>query len=519
MFMNFLTAPIVPTLMFSLNWDPNLFPGFDFNTGLLIITLLAIPMYLTYALVYSAFPRVGTDYVFQSRIISPGIGFASTFASWVFFQFWFIALEGASVVEMFLVPWLFNLAQATGNPSYATAASTLSQPSSLAIVSFAAVIAAGLIVMGGLRHYVKVQTVLFLCAAAAIVAMAIMLASTPNSVFVSNLNSQFSTMIGSTDAYDKVISTAQSESYALSPAFSLYASIGGMITPWTFALAWTMFGNLGLGGEVKSAGVVKTQIITILGSFFSVVIGLFVLWNLFIGMTGQTFWNAIATLAWNSDPLLSKLPSFFYTQPGSYVFLYGTNNIALGSVWAIGGALTEIATIFTIYTLVTRMVFAHTFDRLFPEKLAYVTERTRTPVYIMVVMIILACAWTYGVLYYASILYAYLASVEFMISATIVLTMIGAIVFPFKMKSYFERSPARHYRAAIIPLAIIGAFLNLLVMYYLWTVPALLATTPQSESLIAGVFFLCLIYYFVMKAYRKSTGLNISTAFKEIPPE
>ena len=518
-FFNFLTAPIIPTLMFSINWNPNLFPGFDFNTGLLIITLLAIPMYLTYAIVYAAFPKAGTDYVFQSRVLSPGIGFASTFASWVFFQFWFIALEGASVVEMFLVPWLFSLAQFTGNPSYAAIGNTLGQPSSLAIVSFTAVIAAGLIVMGGLRYYLKVQTVLFCAAAIAIVAMVIMLVSTSNSAFISNFNTQVSSMIGSSDAYNKVITTAQSENYVLSPTFTLYASIGGMITPWTFALAWTMFGNLGLGGEVKSAGSVKTQMITILGSFFLVVIGLFVLWNLFIGMMGQTFWTAMATLAWNADPLLTKLPSFFYTQPASYVFLYGTNNIVLGTIWAIGGALTLLATIFTIYTLVARMVFAHTFDRLFPEKLAYITERTRTPVYIMIVMIILACAWTYGVLYYASILYAYLASVEFIISATIILTMIGAIFFQFRMKRYFEQSPARRYRVAIIPLAILGVFVNLLVIYYLWTVPALLATTPQSESLIVGVFVIGLVYYFIMKAYRKSTGLNLGDTFKEIPPD
>jgi len=518
-FMNFLTAPILPTLLFSINWDPNLFPGFDWNTGLLIITLLAIPMYLTYAVVYSAFPRVGTDYVFQSRVISPGIGFASTFASWVFFQFWFIALEGTSVIEMFLVPWLFSLAQFTGNPGYAAIATALSQPSALAALSFTAVIAAGLIVMGGLRVYIRVQTFLFACAAVALVAMVILLASTPNSVFISNINAQISSMIGSPDAYDKVITTAQSESYVLSPAFTLYATIGGMITPWTFALAWTMFGNLGLGGEVKSAGNVKTQTITILGSFLLVVFGLFVLWNLFIGMVGERFWNAISILAWNSDPLLTKLPNFFYTQPASYIFLYGTNNMVLGTIWAVGGALTLIATIFTIYTLVTRMVFAHTFDRLFPEKLAYITERTRTPVYIMVIMIILACAWTYGVLYYSSILYTYLASVEFMISATIILTMIGAIIFPFKMKAYFDQSPARRYRSLIIPLAIIGAFLNLLVIYYLWTVPALLAATPQSESLIVGVFAICLVYYFVVKAYRKTTGLNLNDAFKEIPPE
>jgi predicted neutral ceramidase superfamily lipid hydrolase len=111
MFFNFLTAPILNTLMWSLNWNPSMFPGFDFNTGLLIVALLAVPMYLTYSIVYTAFPKTGTDYVLQSRILNPSIGFSATFAAWFFFQFWFISVNGITIVEMFLMPWLFNLAQ------------------------------------------------------------------------------------------------------------------------------------------------------------------------------------------------------------------------------------------------------------------------------------------------------------------------------------------------------------------------------------------------------------------------
>ncbi len=519
MFFNFLTAPIVTTIMWSLNWDPNLFPGFDWNTGLLIIGLLAVPMYLTYAIVYTAFPKTGTDYVFQSRILNPGIGFAATFAAWVFFQFWYISLNGISIVQMFLMPWLFEVAQATNNASYAALANTLVQPNSLAILSFVTVIVAGLIVMGGIRLYLRVQTVLFIFALAATVALLALMATTSNPAFISNLNAAIGNTIGSPDAYHKVISTAQSEGVNLSPPVTLYASIGAMVTPWTFALEWTVFGNLGLCGEMKTANQLKTQMFTMLGALFLVVLGLFAAYNLFIGMTGQTFWNAAATLAWNGDALFGKLPGIFNAQPASFVLLYGTNNLVLGTAWAVGGAIAIFATNFTIYMLVSRMLFAQTFDGLFPSKLAHITERTRTPVYIMVIMIIAACAWTYGVLYYGSTLSTYLASTQFIISFAIILTMIGAIVFPLRMKQHFDQSPARKYRMATIPLAILGIFVNLVIIYYLFTVPALLAVTPQSEGLIIGIFVAGLVYYFAVFAYRKSTGINIGQAFKEIPPD
>ncbi|MFI5448259.1 MAG: amino acid permease [Candidatus Bathyarchaeia archaeon] len=519
MIFNFLTAPIVTTLMWSLNWNPNMFPGFDFNTGLLIIALLAVPMYLTYCIVYTAFPKTGTDYVFQSRVLNPGIGFSATFAAWVFFQFWYISLNGISIVEMFLVPWLFAIAQGTNNAGYAAIANALATTNSMAILSFVAVIAAGLIVMGGIRMYLKIQTVLFCFAAAAVIALLVLLASTSNSAFASNLSTNLSGLIGSSDVYNKIIGTAQGEGINLSPTVTLYASIGAMITPWTFALEWTVFGNLGLCGEMKTANQFKTQAITMLGALALVVVGLFAAWNLFIGMTGQNFWYAAATLAWNADPLFGKLPALVYSMPASFFLLYGTNNLALATVWAIGGAITIFATNFTIYMLVSRMLFAQTFDRLFPARLAYITERSRTPIYIMIVMIIAACIWTYASLFYGSTLSTYMASTQFMISLAIILTMIGAIIFPMRMRRHFEQSPARNYRAFTVPLAVLGIAVNILIMYYLVTVPALLATTPQSEGLMVGIFAVGIIYYHVVSAYRKSTGIDIRQAFKEIPPD
>jgi len=70
-----------------------------------------------------------------------------------------------------------------------------------------------------------------------------------------------------------------------------------------------------------------------------------------------------------------------------------------------------------------------------------------------------------------------------------------------------------------VPLAVLGIAVNILIMYYLLTVPALLATTPQSEGLMVGIFVVGIIYFYLVSAYRKSTGIDIRQAFKEIPPD
>jgi len=137
----------------------------------------------------------------------------------------------------------------------------------------------------------------------------------------------------------------------------------------------------------------------------------------------------------------------------------------------------------------------------------------------MVVMIIAACIWTYASLFYGSTLSTYMASTQFMISLAIILTMIGAIVFPMRMRHHFDQSPARNFRAFTVPLAVLGIAVNILIMYYLLTVPALLATTPQSEGLMVGIFAVGIIYFYLVSAYRKSTGIDIRQAFKEIPPD
>jgi hypothetical protein len=67
-------------------------------------------------------------------------------------------------------------------------------------------------------------------------------------------------------------------------------------------------------------------------------------------------------------------------------------------------------------------------------------------------------------------------------------------------------------------LAIIDIPLLAWAIYTAMSTPAVGATGPLAVAILAGAFLSGLIAYYVAKAIRKSQGINLDLAFKEIPP-
>jgi len=53
----------------------------------------------------------------------------------------------------------------------------------------------------------------------------------------------------------------------------------------------------------------------------------------------------------------------------------------------------------------------------------------------------------------------------------------------------------------------------------LWADPVAAGHDPLQLLLVFGVFVIGVVFYFVMKAIRKSQGIDVTLAFKEIPIE
>jgi amino acid transporter len=323
------------------------------------------------------------------------------------------------------------------------------------------------------------------------------------------------TPLGNADAYDFLKTSAQQAGYNLFPPFSLYATMGAMILPWIFALEWPVFGNLSLGGEIQSADRLKTQALSMLVPFYLGIIVWGAIWYLFLGMVGEPFWNAVSYLTWNGSSVLANVPSALYFP---FVMAIGTNMPWMTGIFSITASIMIMCANFTIFIVCTRMIFAQTFDRLFPSRLAYVSQRTRTPVYALALITLISLFWVVAVMFYGTTLSSWFGSVQVQISFTQILTLVGALLFRKRLKHLYEQSAAARHRLTLIISAIIGIALCILIIYYMLAVPALYASLPQSEALIVVLFLGSLGYYYCARLYRRRRGIDVALAFKEIPP-
>jgi hypothetical protein len=102
--------------------------------------------------------------------------------------------------------------------------------------------------------------------------------------------------------------------------------------------------------------------------------------------------------------------------------------------------------------------------------------------------------------------------------------VLGAgIFFPYLRPQIYEKSPIAGRKILGLPMMTVACGLGFLAaQFYFWTLffdPVAAGHDPVQMSLVGGVFVIGLVFYFAMKAYRKSQGIDVTLAFKEIPIE
>ena len=174
-----------------------------------------------------------------------------------------------------------------------------------------------------------------------------------------------------------------------------------------------------------------------------------------------------------------------------------------------------------------RSVFAWAFDRLLPEKLAEVNERTHSPVpAILLVMGLVTAMLAWSVL--STDFFTWLAlGVE---AGVVCVVIVGHRRHPV------PDPPARplpgvageHASSLGIPVLYIVAPLAILVMLFLvWltvTYPALaLAGNPdnlwQIPAFMGMIVVIGLVLYYGAKMVRRGQGVDVDLVYRELPPE
>jgi amino acid transporter len=316
-----------------------------------------------------------------------------------------------------------------------------------------------------------------------------------------------------------VINTAKAAGYDPTGAtngFDWYQTLGTLVL--TMIPLGYGFWSIVVMGEIKDAKVVKLAMYAIYGSI--VVTGLsFIAIYMLLQNVGPQFYNSFFYLYDNGNPLISKMP---FTPNFVTLALIASNNWFVDLLLTLGVFLNLFNLMVVLYIVGSRVMFAQTLDRLLPSKLADLKTRYVTPLYSLLVYLAGSAVFLYLAVYYPFIFFYTTASVAAVLLAYI-LAAVSAIIFPRRAKDVYLAAPISKYNVGGVPLitilGILSLIFNAMLIYFYIAVPALGVINPIPLGVVVGIYVVLSVYYYVNKIHKRSIGIDIALAFREIPPE
>jgi APA family basic amino acid/polyamine antiporter len=167
-----------------------------------------------------------------------------------------------------------------------------------------------------------------------------------------------------------------------SPSFSLVNTLILFGVIWiSFGYAFWSIYNL---SEVKKAGSFRIQAWIQVGSSLLFAMFLLALWYLLESVVGIKFLDSFYTLFYNGASATNPL-AFFYTP--YYPALVASINTSplVWSLILLGLVFGIYQVILIVYFASTRIMLASSIDRVLPEKVGYVSQRSHSPLVALVI--------------------------------------------------------------------------------------------------------------------------------------
>jgi amino acid transporter len=489
--------------------------GLSVPLACVITMVLMVPVFVVYAGLGSAMPRMGGDYLYQSRILHPAIGFAFSFAWEVFMWVTFTTTGGLVVSTLGLEPLLYNLGLSWNSHGLIEAANWFGSANGLLFTTLALSFLAFLTTIGGIGAYRRVQRWFIVPAIIVSNIVLIILLARSHASFVSHFNSFHEAALGVSNYAGHVEAAAAKEGFT-NPGFSLrntllFVSVTGLI--W-----YVVFGAQGLLGEIKQA------------SNFTRIFRAFMVGGLYVG-----------AIAWVIPSLL-----FQHAVGGSFMNEYASTYSA-GSIEAPAGAsIPSIAMMMTtspiisillavgfvavgfyfsvcVFLNMTRVLCAMGMDRTLPEWFSKVSERFRSPVNAALFYLVAAVGLNLLYRFDTEVQNTMLYGGAFTSVGMIAVTGLAGVFFAYRTRHVYDGSPVAKYKILGLPLIAVAGMITFLVAGAVTVanlfVPALGFTTGWARTLLLLSLVVAALWFFAFRAWQKSRGIDINLAFKQVPPE
>lgn len=490
-------------------------PQGDATVALLVVGLLGLFGYTTsYAMLTASWPRSGARYVAESRILHPLIGFVSEMGLFVCL----IVTWAVSALTVF-VYWglgggLFVTGLISGNQTLIDLSYLVFDPTWSFVLATIFMLVPLVPLIFGIRklmwHWQMPLTILSL---ATWVGFIIILATTDHATFVQ----RFNTLVG--QPYDQVIQIGKEVAPdAMGPM---------MFTPLIFMMAIGVLGsstntywNAWSVGEMKGAGELKKQFFSFnLACLFCMASQIISIW-LLQNVAGRDFLIAATQVSMIAPDRLAG-PLLYGGSMATFVPMLLSPNTGVAIFFVIGLVAATLVWSLMVYLPTTRTLFAISFDRVLPSKLAAVDKRFHSP-WVATLIVFIGCEIVLLLQIFGRGWVATLIPGSFTLGAIPpIVANLTVALFPLR-KKYYDQSPLAKLKIGPIPVAtvvgLIGAASWINCLYWLSTTPQLGYGGPTVWSLIVGVYSALVVLYLICYFVRKAQGIDLSLVAKEIPP-
>jgi APA family basic amino acid/polyamine antiporter len=473
----------------------------------IITGIIALPTCYVLGYLSAAMPRSSSQYVALTRTVHPVFGMVGTWLELVFFL---LVIGMVSVVT-----WE---ATAIFSGLLGVDLSVLMQPVVLFLlgalyVSFFAIIASF-----GVRLWGTLMSVLFwIPLLATIVMFALFAIADPTSMAAGILATTGHTAEEYTKAaLNQGMATAFKGNYWDAMNVCILAA----------AWAWTGFGSATfVAGEVKEASKRMLNVMLFTGAailvVYTIATQLCALAAMAAGKIGDfSFYSAFGYLSWGGGSLSQAgLPTSvkaflpvvaaFQAAGSGWMFLVPLM-ACVGILWTINGIPAELL-------VSSRIIFAMAFDRVLPEKVAYVNEKYHSPVVATIVCAVVSSVGLAAESGLLGPLAGWVAAGDLWDYIFFAFVCVGGIIFPYRLKEIYKACPIKQEVGGVPLITIVSIFALLGNLWVILT--ALPGLTFEAATFTVLLMILPALIYYYYRAKARITKVDYGTIYTSLPPE